>query len=326
MNDFDLLSTTVVNKYAETPDVAVFELRGAQGLILPEFAPGSHIEVHLANKLVRAYSLCTASNNVGKYIIAVHKSPTSRGGSRVMHEDVSIGDVLKISTPRNFFPLVSDCGHSVLVAAGIGITPILSMAEHLTLSKASFELHYVTRSRGKAAFLNQIENSNLADFSRLYFSEEGLEGSISTEMINPGSLIPPPHQNDNLYVCGPAAFMDAVMVSARNIGWMKEQLHQEHFQATISACNTASFEVKLAKTGKIVTVRPNESVVQALATIGVEIPTSCEQGVCGTCLTKVLDGEPEHLDLFLTPEEQAQNNQFLPCCSRSKTASLTLDL
>ncbi|MCU4119047.1 PDR/VanB family oxidoreductase [Variovorax sp. N23] len=332
MSDATSLYAIVTDKHAETPDICAIELRGAGGRPLPDFSAGAHVEVRLPGGQTRSYSLCNAPSDRDRYVLGVHKSRTSRGGSRAMHEALRVGDTLQLSAPRNFFALAPEADHSVLVAAGIGITPILSMAEHLSTSGASFELHYVARSRDAAAFLRRIEASRFANCLRLHLSglalaSKGASATPRASRIDPIALLPSPRENSHVYVCGPAGFMEAVLAAARQAGWAAAQLHQEHFAGSvIGAAAADSFEIKLARSGRTVAVGHEESAVQALAAAGVHVPTSCEQGVCGTCLTRVLDGEPDHRDLFLSPEEQMRNDQFLPCCSRAKTACLTLDL
>ena len=153
------------------------------------------------------------------------------------------------------------------------------------------------------------------------------DDGASTQKLSLPELLASPQPGVHLYVCGPGGFMDAVLQTARASGWPEAQLHHEFFSATVApVAGDASFEVQLARSGRVVRIAADQTVAKALALAGVDIALSCEQGVCGTCLTKVLQGEPDHRDLYLTPEEQAANDQFTPCCSRSKSALLVLDL
>jgi vanillate O-demethylase ferredoxin subunit len=239
-----------------------------------------------------------------------------------MHEQVKEGDVLHISTPKNHFPLAHEATHSILVAGGIGVTPILCMAERLAVTAASFEMHYCTRSPERTAFRERIAASRFSDRVNFHFDD----GPESQKLQLP-RLLTPMRPGVHLYVCGPKGFMDWVLESARTAGWPSQRLHYEFFGTQIvKSEDDASFEVKLASTGKVVVVPKDKTIVQALAAVGVEIATSCEQGVCGTCLTRILEGEPDHKDMYLTPEEQAANDQFTPCCSRSISPLLVLDL
>lgn len=322
MNTSDL-RVRVVRKAREALDICAFELVHADGQrSLPAFSAGSHIDVQLPNGLTRQYSLCNDPTESHRYVIGVLRDAASRGGSLALHDQVHEGDVLHISAPKNHFPLAHDAAHSVLLAGGIGVTPILCMAERLHITGASFEMHYCTRSPGRTAFFERIKGSEFAGRVQFHFDDgapaQKLELQRILSEVKPGT---------HLYVCGPKGFMDHVLGAARSAGWPAAQLHFEFFGAEIARSDAdESFEVKLASSGRVVTVGRDQTVVQALAAIGVELETSCEQGVCGTCLTRVLDGEPDHKDMYLTPEEQAANDQFLPCCSRAKSKLLVLDL
>lgn len=239
-----------------------------------------------------------------------------------MHDQVKEGDVLRISAPKNHFPLAHEATHSVLVAGGIGVTPLLCMAERLAATGASFAMHYCTRSSDTTAFRARIEASGFAAQVAYHF-----DNGDAGQKLDAASLLSGVRAGVHWYVCGPKGFMDWVLETARTAGWPAAQLHHEFFGAElVPSQDEASFEVKLASSGQVVTVLKGQTVVQALAAVGVEIPTSCEQGVCGTCLTRVLEGEPEHKDMYLTPQEQGANDQFTPCCSRSKSRRLVLDL
>jgi len=322
MNAPSMLRVRVTRKTVEAQDICSFELANVDGTPLPSFSAGSHIDVHLPNGLTRQYSLCNDPTESHRYLIGVLRDPGSRGGSAAMHELVKEGDVLHVSPPKNHFPLAHEAAHSVLVAGGIGVTPILCMAERLAMAGASFEMHYCTRSPERTAFLQRIRASSFADKVQFHF-DDGAEG----QKLQLHRLLSPVRPGTHLYVCGPKGFMDWLLGAARSAGWPEAQLHYEFFGAEIvKSDDDQSFEVKLASSGKVITVGKEQTVVQALAAIGVEVATSCEQGVCGTCLTRVLEGEPDHKDMYLTPEEQAANDQFTPCCSRSKSALLVLDL
>ena len=321
MNASDL-QVRVVRKASEAQDISTFEFVNVDARPLPSFSAGSHIDVHLPNGLTRQYSLCNDPSEGHRYLIGVLRDPGSRGGSQAMHELVKEGDVLHISAPKNHFPLAHEATHSVLLAGGIGVTPILCMAERLAMTGASFEMHYCTRSPERTAFRERIAAATFAPKVQFHF-DDGDE----SQKLPLDRLISPVRPGTHLYVCGPKGFMDWVLASARKAGWPETQLHYEFFGAEVAKSdNDASFEVKLASSGKVVVVPKDKTVVEALAAAGIEVATSCEQGVCGTCLTRVLEGEPDHKDMYLTPEEQAANDQFLPCCSRAKSARLVLDL
>jgi vanillate O-demethylase ferredoxin subunit len=316
------LSVRVERKTQEALDICTFELVDTSGKPLPAFSAGSHIDVQLPGGLTRQYSLCNDPQESHRYLIGVLKDPATRGGSKAMHEAVNVGDTLTISAPRNHFPLAHEAAHSLLLAGGIGVTPILCMAERLAIAGASFEMHYATRSRERTAFHERITRSAFAPKVQFHFDDGAQEQKLQL-----ATLLAAPKAGTHLYVCGPKGFMDAVLKTARDQGWPEPQIHFEYFGAEVKAsADDGSFEVRLASSGKTVLIPKDQTIVAALAAAGVEILTSCEQGVCGTCITRVLEGVPDHRDLYFTPEEQAQNDQFTPCCSRSKSPLLVLDL
>lgn len=317
------LNVKVVARREEATDILSFDLADAAGAALPPFSAGAHIDVHIGPGLIRQYSLCNDPADGRSYRIAVLKEAGSRGGSKALHERAHAGDMLEISAPRNHFALSQEARSSLLIAGGIGITPIMAMAECLSRAGSEFELHYCARTPARAAFRDQLVTSRFASRVAFHF-DDGDEA----QRFDIRTMLQRQPAQTHLYVCGPGGFMNAVLSAAREIGWSEEQLHYEFFgaEATTSAKDQQSFEVMLSSSGKRVRVPAEQSVVEALAAVGVAVPTSCSQGVCGTCLTRVLKGEPEHLDLYLTPQEQARNDQFLPCCSRSRSPCLVLDL
>jgi vanillate O-demethylase ferredoxin subunit len=316
------LTVKVERKSIEAVDICTYELVDVNGRPLPAFSAGSHIDVHLPNGITRQYSLCNDPAESHRYLLGVLRDPASRGGSQAMHDLVSEGQVLRISAPKNHFPLAHEAGRSILLAGGIGITPILCMAERLAVVGANFEMHSATRSRDRTAFHDRITASTYAARVQFHFDD-----GLPAQKLDIGALLATPQPGVHVYVCGPKGLMDAVLGTARTNGWPEAQLHYEFFSAEIAKSDSdASFQVKLASSGRIVVVPKDKTVVHALADAGVEVLTSCEQGVCGTCLTRVLEGEPDHKDVYLTPEEQAANDQFTPCCSRSKSTMLVLDL
>lgn len=305
--------------------IRVFELVSIDGTPLPEFTAGAHIDVHLPAGIVRQYSLCTHPQQNDAYVIAVQNAADSRGGSRAMHA-LRVGDTLRIGGPRNHFPLAHDARHSVLLAGGIGITPLLCMAERLAHGQASFELHYCVRDRARAAFLDRLAAPPLKGRCTLYTDD-----TPADDRIDFAHVVRAPSPGSHLYVCGPAGFMEHALAAAKRAGWQESHLHREYFSAPTAEAgdNPATqhaFSVRLARSGTVVRVAEQQTVVQALAAHGVHIETSCEQGVCGTCLTRVLAGEPDHRDLYLTDDERARNDQFQPCCSRSQSGELVLDM
>lgn len=315
------IQVRLARKQAEAHDIFSFELVAVSGDALPAFAAGAHVDVHLGNGIIRQYSLCNPPSETHRYLLGVLRDLASRGGSQAMHA-LQEGQALQISAPRNHFALASQARRHLLLAGGIGVTPILCMAEELSQAGASFEMHYCARSRQRAAFIGHLQVAPFAAAVQLHFDDEPAE-----QRLDLGAILRQPDNGTHLYVCGPKGFMDAVLATARSQGWAESQLHFEYFAAeVVKSDDDADFEVQLASSGQVLCVARDQTVAQALAAVGVEVPMSCEQGVCGTCLTRILDGVPEHRDMFLTPQEQAKNDQFTPCCSRAKSRRLVLDL
>lgn len=316
------LGVRVASKRIEAQDICTFELVSADGSVLPAFSAGSHIDVAVPNGLTRQYSLCNDPTDRHHYQIGVLRDPSSRGGSKAMHDLVKEGDSLRISAPKNNFPLVHGARRHVLLAGGIGVTPILCMAERLAAVGEAFEMHYCTRSPARTAFRERIGTSSFASKVRFYFDDDARSPKLDIVELS-GCR----RADTHVYVCGPIGFMDWVLNSLRSFGWSQDQLHTEYFASEVKPLDgDGSFEVQLASSGRIVLVPKGKTVLAALSDAGVEVPFSCEQGVCGTCVTRVLEGEPDHRDMFFTPDEQSANDQFTPCCSRSKSPRLVLDI
>lgn len=315
-----LIEVRVVRKAIEALDICSLELASVSGESLPPFSAGAHIDLHFGG-FVRQYSLCGNPQDSHRYQVAVLRDPRSRGGSAAIHDGLAASQTLHISAPRNHFALVNDAPHSLLLAGGVGITPILCMAERLAQAGAGFVLHYCTRSRDRTAFRRRIEQAPFAGSARFHFDEDG-----PAQRFDLVAALNEAPEGSHLYTCGPAGFLEHVLQTARSLDWPEARLHFEYFSAAPSTLPQGAFEVCIASTGQRHVVAAGESVVEALSREGITIPVSCGMGVCGTCLTRVLDGVPDHRDMFLTLEEQARNDQFAPCCSRAHGASLTLDL
>ncbi|ACC72360.1 PDR/VanB family oxidoreductase [Paraburkholderia phymatum] len=304
-------------------DIRLLKLEANDGSSLPGWKPGSHIDLHLGQGITRQYSLCGPQGDTSAYQVAVKLEPQSRGGSKYVHESLKVGSELLISPPRNHFEMKADAGHTLLVAGGIGITPIISMARELAEKRQQFELLYFTRSEHHAAFREELEGGPLGESCKLLCGlerddvEEALEGALDDR-----------YDGSQLYLCGPKPFMDTVRAVAVRCGWPDEAVHFEYFAGAepVGQGEQTSFDLKLARSGKTVTIPANKTIVDVLREEGVEVETSCEQGVCGTCVARVLDGTPEHHDCFLTSQEQARGDCMAVCISRSKSRLLVLDL
>ena len=315
------ITVRVARKTKEAEDVASFELVGVDGISLPPFSAGAHIDVQVHGSMVRQYSLCNDPAEAHRYVIGVLKEPNSRGGSAAMHSDVKAGDLLCISAPKNHFPLIP-AKKNLLFAGGIGVTPILCMAERLAQNGADFEMHYCTRGVERTAFYELILASAFADKVAFHF-----DAGAAQQKLNTVDVLTNAGPDAHLYVCGPTGFINHVIDTAKSLNWTSDRIHSEYFSAApADTTEDTAFIVKIASSGKEYVIPADKTVVQALETHGIEIPVSCEQGVCGTCVTRVLSGRPEHRDMYFTDDEHEKNDQFTPCCSRAYSSSLVLDL
>ena len=320
MNEIEV---RVAKKTCEARDINAYELVAANGESLPAFEAGSHVDVFLPNGLVRQYSLCGGPPQQGRYRIAVLRDPKTRGGSQAVHDGVQEGDTLRIGAPRNLFPLAEGMHASVLLAGGIGVTPLLAMAYHLHALGRPFELHYFARSRERVAFLSELLTGAFADKVVLHLDDESPAGLQPVRELLASLQASRP--DAHVYSCGPAGFLQHVSDTLAAVSWPAGQTHSETFTAPEPVTGD-SFELRIASTGETVVVGPNETVVAAAARLGIDIPVSCEQGICGTCVTRVLEGVPDHHDQYFSDAEHAANDQFTPCCSRAKSRVLVLDL
>jgi vanillate O-demethylase ferredoxin subunit len=315
------LQVRVARKVSEADGISSFELVAADGAQLPAFEAGAHIDVHLRDGLLRQYSLCNPPQERHRYLIAVLRDPSSRGGSTAMHDEIEAGHLITISAPKNHFPL-EPAARSLLFAGGIGVTPILAMAEALAGAGADFEMHYSARTPERAAFLQRIAAAPYAACVHVHY-----DSGDAAQKLDCAAVLGAPRADTHIYVCGPGGYIDHVLGAAKALGWPAAQVHREYFSAApVDEAGDTAFDVKLASSGQVFTIPPGRTVVEVLAEHGIDIPVSCEQGVCGTCLTRVTGGVPDHRDVYLTDEERAANDQFTPCCSRSKSAVLSLDL
>lgn len=314
-----LYDVVVKNRHVEGGNIAVMEFESATSAALPKVEAGAHIDVHLPNGMVRQYSLCQNPNDEGKFRLGILRDPESRGGSVSAFDEIKDGMQIQVSEPKNLFPLLK-AKHSVLIGGGIGITPLITMAYQLAHEGESFELHYCGASPEKCAFVDEIKNGELAKHTTFHFKSEGASHRAFFE-----SAIKDIDSESHIYTCGPVGFMDWVINLTTTHDFPEHQIHKEYFQVETDTSGD-SFEVVAERSGKIIMVEAGETILQALAKEGIDIEMSCEQGVCGTCMCDVIEGEPDHRDVYFTDEEKASNEQILVCCSRSKTPRLVLDI
>ena len=298
-------------------DIRGYELEPADGRELPAYEAGAHIDIHVPAGPIRQYSLCGESNATERYRIAVKKDATGRGGSTSMHDDVEVGSFLAMTGPRNYFPLAADApGGSLLIAGGIGITPIYAMVQALHFAGREWTLHYCARSQAHAAFYGELEA--LAPRRVVpHFSE--------VPVLDVDALLAARAQGTHVYCCGPEGLMSAVKAATARSD--ASCLHFEWFSApTIDHAQDRSFEVELKRSGLVLAVPADRSILQVVREQGIDVPSACEEGVCGTCETCVLAGEPDHRDMLLTSEERAANRSMMICISRAISDRLVLDL
>ncbi|MBU3611163.1 oxidoreductase [Polynucleobacter wuianus] len=292
-----------------------YTLIPADGRALPAFEPGAHIDVYLPNGMVRQYSLCGKTTD-RFYTIAVKYEEVGRGGSVNLHTTVRVDDFLAISTPRNNFPLINSKKKVVFIAGGIGITPIFSMIQSLIMENRDWELHYCARSQEHAAFYDQLTEIG-GNKIKTYFSEEPI--------LDIASLFEKFEDDLNIYCCGPSGLMKSVEGIASN--YPQQKLHFEWFAAPISTNSpNIAFEIQLNKSNTVLLVPENKSILTVLRENSYFPISNCEQGLCGSCETTLLDGQADHRDSLLSEEEKKANKTIMICVSRAKSDRLVLDI
>lgn len=306
----------VVTDKQRVAQVAILGLSATDGQQLPNFSAGAHIEIAVTDGIVRQYSLCNSTRDNNCYRIAVLKETESRGGSKTIYDQVDVGRELFISQPKNLFSLSDTQGLQVLVAGGIGITPILAMAYELRASSRPFEIHYCFSNEQEAAFVDELRRE-FPEQLNLHESKQARFDPLLTFSSLPS--------DSSLYTCGPNGFMTWVMEAARAAGLAESNIHFEQFSAEVEISGDA-FEVYCSASDRTVQIASDQSIATALNAAGIKVDVSCEQGICGTCITDVVEGEPDHRDQFLTDEEKQDNDQMALCCSRAKTARLVIDI
>lgn len=311
-----LIDVVVTGRAALADDIVAIDLEAIDGGRLPIFEAGAHIEAHIADRLVRPYSLCNAPHERHRYRLGVLRDANSRGGSEAIYQDWIVGHRLKVSQPRNLFPMVEEATQSILVGGGIGITPLISMAHRLDALRRPFQLHYGVRDISRAAFLAELCGSPFADRTHVHFSAH--------RRFSVAEDVGAPCAGAHLYVCGPQAFMDHVIAEARLLGWADDQIHFEYFDVDIDMVGMP-FVVETAD-GKSFDIPPDRSIADILTENGYDIDISCEKGICGSCILDVVSGTPDHRDHYLTDEEKSRNDCMAVCCSRARSDRLLLKI
>ncbi|MEC7760626.1 MAG: PDR/VanB family oxidoreductase [Pseudomonadota bacterium] len=320
MSDTTSLTLTVTERFDDRGDIMRLTLAPEPGTCLPAVTAGAHID--LAVDLPdgpgwRQYSLYGDPSEAGVYRVGILKDPVSRGGSVALHAAIRTGQTVTVEGPRNHFAVDHSAKRSVLFGGGIGITPMLAMAYELHAKGAAFTLHYATRSADRAAFLDLIESAPFAENVVLHHDD--------ATPLDLAAALPTPEAGTHVYVCGPQGFMDWIINSAEAAGFASSAIHREYFSADVDT-GGASFVVYAAQSDITVTVGPEDTIAKALAREGLKIEVKCEEGICGTCVTDVLEGEIDHRDQFLTEEEREDGDQICACCSRACSDRLVLDV
>jgi vanillate O-demethylase ferredoxin subunit len=314
-----LLTVQVADVRAEACDVMTLELRPPSGGELPPFEPGSHLDLHLPNGLVRQYSLTNDWREKDRYVIGVGRAEKSRGGSDFVHSQIRAGMQLTISAPRNNFPLDPEAERFLFIAGGIGVTPIMAMIRWCVAQAKPWRIIYAARTRQRAAFYEQI--CGLArSCAQFHFDDE------AGQVLDVAQAISSWSPGERIYCCGPTPLMEAVKSLSEQLP--PDTVRFEWFTVPDSdqPQESEGFSVRLDRSGKEFQVPADKSILEVLEENGFEIPFSCREGLCGTCVTNVLAGEPDHRDYVLSDEERESGKMMTICCSRSKSPSLTLDL
>jgi ferredoxin-NADP reductase len=307
----------------EASGINSYELVHPLGEELPPFDAGAHIDIHLADGITRQYSLCNSPADRHRYVIAVLRDDKGRGGSKALHDALRVQDIATVSLPRNNFALVPEAKKVLLLAGGIGVTPLKSMAHALDVAGIPFELHYCARNPGCAAFKEELgiawRHGKLVHHFDHGKPEEGLDIA---------GLLREPEEGTHLFYCGPAGFMKACAEAARH--WPAGTVHFEHFKAPEPAADArpaqtpGTFTIRIASSGAELDVPPERSIADVLEQNGLRIETSCQAGLCATCKIRYLEGEVDHRDYILGDDEHAQ--YLTACVSRATSGVLVLDL
>ncbi len=302
-------------RYA-TPTILLFELQAPDGGMLPAFTAGAHVDVHLPDGITRQYSLANDPRERGHYLLGIKRDPASRGGSRYLHDTLRVGQMVDVSAPRNHFPLNEEASHSVFIAGGIGITPMAAMVARARALGLDWTLHYSVRERAEAAFL-----ATLGDGGNVHLHVNAEHDGAPLDMA---SVVAQAPADAHLYCCGPGPMLDAYEAACQ--ARPASHVHLERFASDQAAATGGGFTVELARSKRTLQISAGQTILQAVQDAGIAARSSCAQGVCGACETRVLAGRPDHRDALLSDEERAANDVMMICCSGSLEPVLVLDL
>lgn len=319
----DTLHARVHAIVLEADGIATFEFRPADGGELPAFRAGAHIDVHIRPGCVRQFSLCNDPRERQRYVVAVLREESGRGGSKAMHDELRIGQSVTLGVARNFFALARDARRHLLLAGGIGVTPMMAMTAELESQGSDFFLHYCTRSPERTAFRERVSGLVASGHAAIHH-----DGGDPARGLDLRAILREPPPGTHLYYCGPPGFMAAA--GSASAHWPGGSVHSEHFTPPAKAAApgaqapNSAFRIHLARSRLDLEVPADKSIAQVLTEHDVFIETSCTEGYCGTCLTRYTAGEPEHRDSVLDDDDRKEF--VLVCCARSRTATLELDL
>ena len=311
------MALTVVSTEIIARGCRLFELALPDGAPLPGCGPGAHIGIRLADGSERQYSLLNFGEAPTCYRFVVKRDPESRGGSVWLYEQAAPNDTFLIEAPRNNFPLEEGAHPTVMIAGGIGITPIRAMIDRLEEIGSEWVLHYAARSREEAPFADE-----LAKFGSVYFHFDDVQG----EVLPVREIVRAAPARAHLYCCGPAPMLAAFEAATAEANIAPERVHVEYFTQKYGAATEGGFTVALARSGGEIRVLPGQTILDALRAVGLDLSSSCEEGICGACETGVIEGEPDHRDAILSERERRENKTMFICCSGSKGDRLVLDL
>ena len=297
--------------------IHLFEFRDAAGQALPEFSAGAHIAIHLANGLLRKYSLCNDPAERDRYLVAVKREANGRGGSSNLIDKVKAGDTLMVAAPVNDFGLPPRAQDFLFIAGGIGITPIMAMIREVRAHNKRFRLFYCTRSPETTAFRDELSAPEFKDSVTIHY-----DGGDPARALDLKPILAERKNREHMYCCGPRPLMEAVRAMTDH--WSSAAVHFEAFsEAETHKATDKAFKVKLARSGDVIDVPTTKTILEALREHGLDVPSSCETGTCGTCRTKLLAGEADHRDLVLAEHERGDN--IMICVSRAKSNEITID-
>ncbi len=300
--------------------VRAYTLAPAEDKSFQNYTAGAHIDVHVGSGLVRQYSLTHAPRPDGRYRIAVKREDKGRGGSKSVHEQFSVGSEIKIGIPRNHFPMSDHYRKVQLIAGGIGITPLLAMAQTLAAQGIDFDFHVCARNQEQLPFANELQQAGYRSQVQTHLDDGDQAQQLSAQSI------PTYSKGQGLYLCGPQAFMNHVIGLAESRGWPLEAIHTESFvTGAVEMGNNRAFTVELSRSNKTLEIPAEKSLLTVLQENRIEAHGVCTQGLCGACRCKVIQGEVEHRDVVLS-EREHQQGIMTPCVSRAAGERLVLDL